>query len=90
MHLIFIGLKGFFTDINPSDTTLFATIYSPERLGRLHLDESILEVLSNPEQFNRLFLKLLSDNLKKLTSLKFKIFNSFPAMNSFLSGTNVH
>ena len=79
------GFEGFFTDINPSDRTLFVTISSPERLGSLHLDESILEVLSNPEQFNRPFLKLLSDNLKKLSSLKFQIFNSFPAMNSNFS-----
>ena len=50
----------------------------------LQIDESILEVLSNLEQFNRSFSKL-SDNPKKLSSLKFQIFNSFPAMNSNFS-----
>ena len=64
------GFEGFFTDINPSDRILFVTISLPERLGSLHLDELILEVLSNPEQFNGPFLKL-SDNLKKLSSHKF-------------------
>ena len=34
------GFEGFFTDINPRDRTLFATISSQERLGSLHLDES--------------------------------------------------
>ena len=76
------GFEGFFTDINPRDRTLFPTISSPERLGSFHLDESIPEVLSNPEQFNRPFLKLWSDNLKKLSCLKFQIFNCFPAVNS--------
>ena len=76
------GCEGFFTDINPSDKIMLLPIPLPERLRSLHLDESILEVLSNPEHFNRPFLKLLSDNLKKLSSLKFQIVNSFPAMNS--------
>ena len=63
--------EGFFIDLNKSDRILFVTISSPERLGSLYLDESILEVLSNPEQLNGPFLKLLSEILKKLSSLKF-------------------
>ena len=65
------GFEGFFIDINKSDRIFFVTISSPERLGSLYLDESILEVLSNPEQLNGPFLKLLSEYLKKLSSLKY-------------------
>ena len=65
------GFEGFFTDINPNDKTMFVPISSPERLGSSHLDESILEVLSDPERFNRPFLKL-SDNLRNLAALNFK------------------